>query len=332
MRVVIITLMFLVPFMGELKASITLLLTILWFIYAIYLCSVLFKLKDSKIISNKCSNEIPNILSSSHLRYFYKRKIDNKIFILIIFELLVKKSISLVRKDNEYYFVDNKIVDEILSKSEENVKKILFTEIGNKESVSLTNINLMFRKNSGYMYHEYKLFNNTFEIECAREKYFKSNKNLVDGSSFYLLLSLIISIYNLFFTKYIFLSLIIFIITISFVLIINNFKNIEDDRINEYKSVLEFRNYICDKNSDFKNIDIETLESYALYSYALDSFEEFKDKLFNKYVENEDCLKKSILLSIINIGIFDVFSNEICKSIDMCTIKGLVKKNKGRRV
>ena len=332
MRVVIITLMLLVPFMGELKVNITFLLTVLWLVYAIYLGIILFKSKDSKIISSKCSNELPKILSSSHLRYFYKRKIDNKVFILIIFELLIKKSISIVRKDKEYYFIDNKIVDEILSKSEENVKKILFTEIGNKESVSLTNINLMFRKNSGYMYREYKSFNNTFEVECVREKYFKSSKNLVDGSSFYLLLSLIISIYNLFFTKFIFLSLIVFTITIIFVLIINNFKNIEDDRIDEYKKLLEFKNYICDKNNNFNDLDIKTLESYALYSYALDSFKEFKNKLFYKYVENEECLKDSILLSIINVGIFDDISNEICKSIGICGFKYLISKNKGRRV
>ncbi len=333
MRVIFIILMLLIAMLeSNIRADITIALTILWLLYTIYIYIKLLKEKDKKIISKNTLNNAPSDSSASHIRYFYKKMTDNKVFISIIFDLLRKKSISLVRQNGEYYFIDNKVIDEVLAKSEENTKKLLFTEMGNKENTSLLKINNAFRKNSGYIYNEYKSFKNSFEYECTKEKYFISNKKVIDNTMFYFILSMIIAIYDLLFLGKLIYFLSIFFITCFIIRVVNNFKNIENNKKSEYKSWLEFKNYI-DSDIDISNLDVETLESYSLYAYVLDSYDNFKRKLNNMYMKDNNCFNNSILLSIMNAGVFDYLVKEINKDIKICEFKSIVlfARNKGRR-
>ena len=332
MRIVALILIFLISFLNPiLREYIVITMSLMWFIYTINLCIKISKLRDGVITSDKISNNIPTDKPASHLRYFLKRKIDNKIFITIIFELLQKKYISLIRQRGEYFFVDNKVEGEILSKSEESVKKILFTEVGNKENVAFSNINKTFRKNSAYIYNEYKIFKDAFEYECVGEKYFKSSRNIVDKLLFYFVVSFILALYNLIFTNAPIISLPILLITIALVKIINDFKNIEEDRKDEYREWLEFKNYLSCRYSNLHLLDNNTLEKYSLYAYVLDSFKPFEEELYKKYANDKNCMEDSVLLTIINTKIFDYMEKELNKSINACKIKGLFYKNKGRR-
>lgn len=333
MRAVVIILMLLIAILeSDIRTTVTLALTVLWLIYTIYVCIKLLKAKDKKIESNEVLIDIPNDTNVSHIRFFYKRRLDNKVFISIIFDLLRKKSISLIRQNGEYYFIDQKLPDEVLSKSEESVKKLIFTEMGNKENVSLTNIINALKKNSGYIYNEYKSFKTTFEYECAGEKYFKSTRSIMDSSMFFFVLSMILAIYNLIFAKKVIFFILIFGITSFLVRVVNNFKNIEEEKIAEYKSWLEFKNYI-NSNNDLDKLDINTLEMYSLYAYVLDSYDSFKIALKKKYQEDNNSLNDSVLLSIMNVSLFDYIESEINKSLNVCKFKSVVlfARNKGRR-
>ena len=128
----------------------------------------------------------------------------------------------------------------------------------------LNNIMDAFKKNSGYIYNEYKMFKVTFEYECAGEKYFKSSRGIIDSSMFFFVLSMIIAVYNLIFAKKVLFFILIFGFTSFLVKVVNNFKNMEEEKIPEYKSWLEFKNYV--DSCELDKLDVETLELYSLYA------------------------------------------------------------------
>ena len=334
MRIIVLILMLFIAILPvELKYNITLLLTIFWLIYTVCVCIKIIKQKDKKIIVKDISSTIPNDNFVSHIRYLYSRKVDNKVLISTIFELLVKKSISLKRINmNEYYFIDNKVPEEVLSKNEEFVKKILFKEIGNTECVSLDAIKKAFTKNSGYMYIIYKNWRETFEYEVVNEKYFKSTRVIIDNTMFYFVVSMIIAVYNILYTKLVIAFFAIFFITSFLIKKVNDLTNIEEEAKDEYISWLSFRNYILSGNLDEKNIEV--LERYMLYAYVLDAYDSFKKSLNNMYYSNKDVFNDSVILSIANVGILDYIDKIIDKSMNTCKYKSILlfSKNKGRRV
>ena len=171
----------------------------------------------------------------------------------------------------------------------------------------------------------------TFEFESAKEKYFKPTRNLINNTLFYLVISFILSIYNLLFTPNVVVFVVVFITTSILSIIINNFKNVEDEKVSEYIEWLKFRNYIID--TDLSNLDIEVLEEYSLYAYVLDCFDEFKLSLDKKYQRNNACYNDNLLLQIINSGVFDDIEKDLNKSLDsMKSTVLLFKRNKGRRI
>lgn len=333
MKILIIILTLLLAYIDVIRNSVTIALTIVWSIYTIYQIIKLLKIKDKKISSKRILKHTPNDSCASHIRYLYKRRVDYKSFISTILDLLLKDSISLKRSNGEYYFIDNKIKDEVLTKSEEGVKKILFVEMGNTDNVSLSSIKKMSKINVGYLSIVLKDWNITCEYECVKEKYFKSVKRIIEDYIFYLVISLIIAIYNVLFTKYILVALIIFVVTSVLSVITNNFKKINEESIDEYKSWLEFKNYIESKDASISQLNNNILERYALYAYVLDSYKSFKSIVYNKYINDKNSLNDSVLLSIINTSIFDDIERVIRKSINSIKIKSCVyAKNKGRRV
>ena len=333
MKIIIVVLTLILAYIDGIRNSVTIALTIVWAIYTIYQIIKLLIVKDKKIITKKILEYPPNDNYASHIRYLYKRKVDSKSFICTIFELILKNSISLKRSNSEYYFIDNQVKDEVLTKNEESVKKILFRELGNTENVSLSNIKKMCKKNIGYLSIVLKEWKITCEYECIKDKYFKSVKKIIEDYVFYFAISLIIAIYNILFTKYILIAVLIFLITAILSVITNDLKNISDESISEYKNWLEFKNYLDSKNNNISTLDNSILERYALYAYVLDSYKSFKKQLLNKYLKDNDSFNDSVLLSIMNASIFDEIEKEIRKSINNVNIKSyLYAKNKGRRV
>ena len=320
-------LVFILP--SELKYNITIIATIIWFLSTIYYSIKLYKIKDKKITTDKYSMEPPNNNHSSYIRYLYKGKVDYKVFISTIIELLLKKSISLVRQNkDEYYFIDNNIEDEALTKSEAFLKNMLFKVIGEKECLSLNQMQKRCLKNSGYIYSVYREWKHIFVYECASNKYFKSNKNVIDASLIYFVSSLIIGIYNALFTKFVFIALLIFTIMAILTTYVNEMKKLEEDAKKEYICWLEFKNYIEKNDNSLDELDIISLENYATYAYVLDAYEPFINILNKK----ED-IEKSVFLQIIKLRIFDEVENKLKNSINTFNFnaKLLFAKNKGRR-
>lgn len=322
-------LILLVP--NELRISLTLLASFLWLIYSIYYCYILYVSKDKKIITYKYLETPPNNNYSPYIRYLVSGKIDYRVFFLVVIELIIKGSISLKKENNLYYLFDNKIKNEDLKKSEIYVKKILFKDIGEGHYVIL---NKMFKKcsfNSGYLYSVYKEWANLFEYEAMFNKYFKTNKNLVDKSTFFLITSFVISLYNVFFTKRIIIALFIFTITSIMCKYINDMKNREEDAKGEYKRWLEFKNYLNKKDNLLNELDSVSLENYSLYAYSLDSYYSFSNILKNKV--GTDKIEKSEILKLINSGDFTKIEYIFSKSIEKLNINAvlLFAKNKGRR-
>jgi len=314
------------------RYMITIFLSIIWLIYTLYYTIHLYKLKDKKIKTDKYLEYPPNNNHPSYIRFLYKGKTDYKVFISMIMELILKESISLVRHNgSEYSFIDNKNEVE-LTKSEIHLKKMLFQDIGNKECVYLDKILLNAKKNSGYFYSIYKEWMHTFDYECVKNKYFKSIKQLVDDGMFYFMISMILVLYNLFFTKFIFVSLVIFYYVSLLIKKVNDCANMEEDVKEEYENWLKFKNYIKKEDNTINELDITTLENYALYAYVLDEYDEFVKIVNKKFITNKDEVNKSVILSIINARVFDELENSLKKSIKISKVKTVVlfARNKGK--
>jgi len=335
MKIAIIIFLILIALLGEsIRYNIVLLISVLWFIYTVYHFIGLYKLREKKITTENFSVSPPNNNHSSHIRYLYSGKVDYKVFVATIIELLIKKSISLVRYNmNEYYLIDNKVKDEVLTKNEEYVKKILFKEIGDSDKISLNQFKKICAKNSGYIYSVYKEWQNVFECESAYNKYFKPIKPVVDNSIGYFCISFIIALYNILFTKKIFIALIIFAITSILIKYVNDYSNKEEDAKVEYEKWLEFKNYIKKYDNTLDELDIISLENYASYAYVLDCYKDFLNVLYRKYKDNPKCFDESVLLSIMNLRIFDDIEKMIYIGIKTFDIKVRMffARNKGRR-
>ena len=150
---------------------------------------------------------------------------------------------------------------------------------------------------------------------------------------FYFCISFIISLYNVIFTKRIIIALIIFAINSFLIKYVNDYKHKEEDAKDEYKKWLQFKNYMMKKDNTFNELDIVSLENYATYAYVLDCYKEFQNILLKKYSKDKNCFDESVVLSIMNLGIFDDLEKEINKGINISNIKTrfLFARNKGRR-
>ena len=327
--IVLFSLLVILLFPGPIKVNITLIASIIWFIYTLFYLYKLYNVKDKKVTTNNYLIDPPNNNYSPYIRYLYSGKIDYKVFLLVVFELLIKGSISIKIENNIYYLIDNKIKDEELKKSEVYVKKILFKDIGEGHYIILNSMIDKCNKNSGYIYSVYKEWQNVFEYEVAFNKYFKSNKQLVDKSTSFLIISFILSLYNIIFTKKIILGLFIFLVASIICKYINDLKNREDEAQIEYEKWIQFRNYIGKTDNNLDELDIKSLENYSLYAYSLDSYLEFKNILKKKNGNYTD----SDILNIINLNVFDNIDYIFNKSINKLNINTLFlfARNKGRR-
>ena len=329
---VLIALLFVLLLSNTLKYKLVVIMTILWAIYTIYYIFKLGREKDKKEVVTTVTNYPPNNNYSPYIRYLYSTKVDYKVFILTIIELILKGEIKLVRQNgNEYYLIDNDKHSN-LEKNEAFVKKILFSNIGKKDTCPLNKILREATENSGYFYDMYKEWINVFEFENAKNKYFKPVKRIVDNSLMYFVSSILLVVYNILFTKYVVVALIIFYVTSYLTIVVNNLKNREDDAKEEYIKWLEFKNYL--KTNSLDELDISSLENYATYAYALDEYDNFLVALNKKYLKDEHVFDKSILLSIMNFRIFDEVEEVLRKSIKIARNKYvfLFKRNKGRKI
>lgn len=326
MKIVILLIFLTMLFGFKYIPFLTYILTFGWFIYLIYFCYKLFSFKDKKISTSNYIETPPNNNYAPYIRYLYSGKIDYKLFLLIVIELIKKESISIKCENRLYYLIDNKIEDETLSNSEKYVKKILFKDIGSKEYVILNEMINKCNFNSGYLYEVYKEWADIFYCDVSSNKYFKSNKKILDNSTNFLVMSFIISLLNIIITRKIIISLIIFFIAAIVCKYINDINNREEESKNEYIKWLEFKNYINKKDIEL-NIDNNLLEGYALYSYALDSHTKFKN-ILNKYDSFESEILNMFSSNII-IDIDYIFK----KSIGKLGINAIIlfKSNKGRR-
>ena len=330
MRIFILLSLFITLFFGdELKYNITIVLSVCWLLYTVYYYFNLKSIKDEKIVTDKCCDNPPNNNKSYYVRYLYNAKADYKAFFSMIIELVRCGSISLIGNNNTYYFINNKVKDEKLSKSEEYLKKILFLDIGSNDKISLENIKNVCRVNSGYISSVFKEWQNIFLYESAFLKYFKSVKPVVDNSLFYFVVSMIIAVFNIFFTGLILVSLIVFTITTLLIKSVNDYSNRESDATKEYICWLEFKNYLSKKEV---NCDIKTLEDYAMYGYVLNEYDSIKEVLNRMYAKNIKIFDDNEILYMINLNIFDIIEKEIKDSIESATFKStiLFSKNKGK--
>lgn len=329
----LLTILYITP--DEYKSVLVTFFSVVWFLYTIYYAVKLYKIKDKKINTDKYSTEPPNHQYSPYIRYLCNGKVDYKVFFATIMELILKKSIILCRKDKDkYYLIDGKVEEEELTKNEMFVKNILFCKIGDKDQISLREIKEEAKYNSGYFHYVYNEWKNLFVFESAKFKYFKPIKPIIDNGLFYFMLSIVLSILNIVINNYIYVAFIIFLITSLLIKSVNDYCNREDDAKVEYKSWLEFKNYIKKEDNDLSLLDIKSLENYATYAYVLDEMDSFLNILYKKYESDNTVFDNSVLLSIMNFRIFDDIEETFKKSINLATVKSVVffSRNRGRRI
>lgn len=332
-KLVVILSLLIAPLLRDAFVPIVIFISIIWVLYTIYQFIKINKFKDKEITTDKYLLEPPNNNYSANIRYLYKGKVDYKVFVSTIVELMLKGSISFVRINKDEYCLVNNKNDEELNKIEEGVKKIIFDDIGNSDVVSLELIKKKCSKNSGYIYSVYKEWQELFEYQCASNKYFKSNKNNVENVLLYFIASIIISIYNIVFTKLIWLSIIMICTTGYLCKSVNDIKNREDDAKKELEEWLKFKNYMKKQDNSLDELDVSSLENYATYAYVLDCYDSFVNILNSKNSKNKDSFKDSVLLMIMYLRIFDEFDNVLKTSINKAFFnsKILFSRNKGRR-
>lgn len=335
MKFIVVIVMILIVIVPSIYAKyLTLACSFIWLIYTVYYTIKLYKIKDKKIITAKYLEYSPNNNKASYIRYLYKGKIDYKVFILTILELISKNSIKIEKCNGNYYLIDEfyeKAIENNLTKSEISMKKMLFNNIGVFGKLSLKELYNTSKKNSGYFNTLYKEWENTFYCEVAKNKYFKSIKPVIENSLLYFMISMMLVIYNLFFTGYISISSLIFIVTSLLIISVNNYKNKESDAKDEYKKWLEFKNYIKKEDNSLSEMDNATLECYSMYAYALDETENYVNILNKKSKCNSLIFNDNIILDIINNREFINIESKIKKCIKTYKFKVLIKaKNKGR--
>lgn len=332
-KLVVILSLLIAPLLRDAFVPVVIFISIIWVLYTIYQFIKINKFKDKEITTDKYLLEPPNNNYSANIRYLYKGKVDYKVFVSTIVELMLKGSISFVRINKDEYCLVNNKNDEELNKIEEGVKKIIFDDIGNSDVVSLELIKKKCSKNSGYIYSVYKEWQELFEYQCASNKYFKSNKNNVENVLLYFIASIIISIYNIVFTKLIWLSIIMICTTGYLCKSVNDIKNREDDAKKELEEWLKFKNYMKKQDNSLDELDVSSLENYATYAYVLDCYDSFVNILNSKNSKNKDSFKDSVLLMIMYLRIFDEFDNVLKTSINKAFFnsKILFSRNKGRR-
>ena len=302
--------------------------SIFWLIYSIWYLMKLKKILDKKIVTNELRVDAPNNNHPYNIRYLYNKKIDYKIFISTILELLNKKRINLIRYNkSDYYFINNNEMDIELTKVESSCIKFLFNQMGDKDKLSLNNFSYLCNKSPVYVYECFKEWISVFEYENAPLKYFKRIKPLVDDSLFYFVVSMIIAISNAS-INYIFVSLFIFFITSYIIVIVNNYSNLEEESKKEYVEWLKYKNYINKNDNDLHDLDIESLDNLAMYAYVLDEYESFIN-ILNK---NNKEINDDIVLSIMKTRIFDSIEYKIIKGLKISKYKSIVlfKRNKGK--
>lgn len=317
----------------SLKEIFVLLLSLIWLLYTIYFVYKFSKIIDKNQIINTFSERPPNHNNSSYIRFLYSSKIDYEVFIASIIELINKESIALIRKNKcKYYIINKKNIDEDLTKNELLLKKILFSNIGNDECVSLDEIKKYAKNNSGYFSYIYNDWKNAFKYETVKYNYFKPIKGIIDSSLFYFMSAFIIAIFNIIYTKNILIAIFIFLVTSILIIKVNNYSNRENTAKEEYNKWLEFKNYIKKPDNELYNLDNKSLENYATYAYVLDTFDDFKKILDKKFIDNPNVFCDSMLLSIINLNIFDDVEKEIKDSLKIMDFKSniWISKNKGR--
>ena len=165
-----------------------------------------------------------------------------------------------------------------------------------------------------------------------KKKYFKRVKPLIDKTIFYFSFSFVTVFLDFIFLKINVAALIIFTITSTLIVKVNNYLKIDDELKNQYIEWIKFKNYIKSCNNDLIDLDTITLEKYCLYAYIFDEKENFKKIINKKYYKDKESIENSVLLSIVNLGIFDNIEKEIRKSIKIAKINYtyFFARNKGR--
>lgn len=305
--------------------------SIFWLVYTIWYIVKLRKILDKKIVTNDLRIDAPNNNHPYNIRYLYSKKVDYKVFISTILELLNKKRISLVRYNKtDYHFIDNKEMDIELTKVESSCIKFLFNQMGDKEKLSLKNFSFLCKQSPVYVYECFKEWISAFEYENAPLKYFKRIKPLVDDSLFYFVVSMIIVISNVA-IKYFLIALFVFIVTSYIIVIVNNYANLEEESKSEYIEWLKYKNYINKYDNDLDELDIESLDNLAMYAYVLDEYESFINILNKRYEKNKD-IDNDVILSIMHLRIFEDIEYKITSGLKTSKYKSmnLFKGNKGK--
>lgn len=327
-KLVVLFLIIVIFLESSLRSTIILSLSEVWFLIFIYHFISVLKYKDKKVNTKEILEYTPNNNYSPYITYLITGSVNTRVFVSVILELILKGSISIRRYDkNQYYLIDEKS-DIELTKSENYIKRLLFFDISHDEKVSINSIVKFFNKKSGYAYHAYKEWQNIFYCEAANNKYFKGSKDLVDGMLFFFAISFVLAFYNIVLVGNVYLALIIFILTSILTIIANNVHNREEEAIKEYVDWMKFKNYLNLPNNNISSLDNISLENYCCYAYSLDCMPIFEHILSNK---DNDEISDSILLSLVNTGIFSNIEKLLIKSIKKAQFKSIVlcKKNKG---
>jgi len=94
---IILCLLIILILPNELRIPLTLLASLIWLIYSVYYCYILYTSKDKKIITAKYLETPPNNNYSPYIRYLVSGKIDYKVFFLEVIELIIKGSVSVFK-------------------------------------------------------------------------------------------------------------------------------------------------------------------------------------------------------------------------------------------
>lgn len=244
---------------------------ITWYIFYIFYI-IYLTINSNGVYEVDQALDVTNInRSTEDLSLIIYRKIKPEVLTSKIVKLINNGIIRIRREDNDYILT--KINDENLSKSDFNIIELLFNNIGNKNEVSLSQIDNYCEKKSGCsnFLMNYEIWKKMIVVESNKNKIFepKLEYNTVKIIQY---IGFILFILNILLKINCFLGFFIIIPSIVITIYFYHISKLTKEASEEYYGWIKFRKDIKD------NVDLLNNNRYLEYSIVLRCFKNIKQE------------------------------------------------------
>ncbi len=306
-------------------------LDVFWFIISLIIFLYLYLNKDKEYESDfkdKYFEDLPSDKPPELIGIMFTGEAKERYFVASIFELIRRNivRIALTKEKDDYIFVNNSKRNVVLSKGEYYLIKWLFHYLGNDYEVSLKTIQEQSKKNSGYFSHCFHEWSNIVEVDTAQSNIFESKGSILNDLIMFFIISFFLGIYNAVFVQNYFISILIVVLTIAFIIYSNTFQKRTRDSNIEFRKWKAFINYVKKDDNKLHEMDSDSLAKLAIYLKVF-NLDNYFEKIYRRSRKAED----NQLLIALNRGVAKELDKSISKGIKYSELATNIffSKNKG---